>query len=488
MTPATFRRAVLAAIVVALIVLALRDLSRLGAALPWRTMDDFPDFYCAGWVLDRRENPYSYEPLHACEHRVNAGESFRGQLFQANPSVAVPAPQPAYDFVPFMGLARLPFAGARAIDAVAIVLVVTLCAVALTALDVSLVLSVAALLLSTAYVELNTGQIVPFALLALVLGGVALARRHDALAGICAALTAIEPTMGVPVVVATLVFVPRARAAVASSALGLAIVSLAVAGPATLALYFLQVLPAHAGSELHFPFQYSLTYAAAYVGLPADAARAAGVASYALMIFVGLVLGVRTSTALRRRELLIFVPALCSVIGGPFLHQEELCFAIPALLVLAVATRGRAKVIAAFALCLLAIPWIAVWGAKQLFLTSLLVCGVILLQLRIGLRAGLAFLGAVAILIYAFELHSPHLPVPSATARAYAAGDLVQSEWRDYTEGRATRDPLWFAIKLPSWVALLAALALAARYSRRSPPASATSPESLRETPRRSPA
>ena len=60
---------------------AARDLTRLGNALPWRTMDEFADFYCAGSALDERASPYTYEPLRTCEHRVNVGDSFRGRLF-----------------------------------------------------------------------------------------------------------------------------------------------------------------------------------------------------------------------------------------------------------------------------------------------------------------------------------------------------------------------------------------------------------------------
>jgi glycosyl transferase family 87 len=482
-------RVVVTAVMVILGLGALRDFSRLHASLPWRNMDDFPDFYCAGWVLDHRANPYLYEPLHTCEHRVNVGNSFRDRLFERNSAIAVPAPQPPFDFAPFMLFGQLPFGAARIIDAVAIVLAVMLVAVALAALGIPLSLSAAALALSTVYAELNTGQIVPFAMLALVLCGVALARGKDGLAGICAIITAVEPTVGLPVALAILIFVPRARGSLLATGLVLAVLSLAISGPHELASYLIAVLPAHAASELHFPFQYSLTYAAMVMGLPAPLAQIAGDASYALLLVAGLVLARRSADALSRRELLVFVPALCAVIAGPFLHQEELCFALPALLVFAVAARGRARLVAAFALCLLAIPWIAVWGAKQLFLPSIFVSAAILLALRIDLRTALAFLLVVAGSIYAFELHPPHLPVPPpGTLRVYAANDLVQAEWRDYTEARATSDPLWLAIKLPAWLALLAGLALAVYSSFRPPPASESSRESWRETPRRSPA
>jgi Glycosyltransferase family 87 len=480
-------RFIVAVAMVVLAIAALRDLRRLGEAAPWRTMDDFPDFYCAGSALDARASPYTYEPLHTCEHRVNVGNSFRGRLFRGNPNVAVPAPQPPFDFAPFMALARLPFTAARLIDAIAIVASVVLCALTLAGLGVPFELSLAALALSTGYAELNTGQIVPFSLLALVLCGLALARGHDALAGILAPLTAIEPIVGVPAIAAMLLFVPRARAPVVASVLLLAIGSITIVGAPGLLGYFTLVLPAHAGSELHFPFQYSLTYALAYLGVAPPAARLTGEICYGVMLLVGLVLAPRTSAALRRRELLVFSPALCAVIAGPFLHQEELCFALPCILILTIEARGKTRTLAALALCVLSVPWILVWGTKQLFLASLFVCAAIFLRLRIDLRIAFALLCAVAATIYAFELRPPHLPVPPAGAlRAYAANELVQNEWREYTEARSTRDALWFVIKLPTWAALLAALGIAARLQL--PPASESSPESLRKNPNRPPA
>lgn len=460
---------------------ALRDASRLGGGLPWRNMDEFPDFYCAGSALDSGASPYTYEPLHTCEHRANTGETFRGQLFARNPSVAVPAPQPAFDFLPFMGLARLPFEVARAADGIAIVLAIAICTVALAALGVPWELGAAAFVLSTAYAELNTAQIVPFSLMALVLGGLALARRRDAAAGVYVALSLVEPTVGLPAVLAALLFVPRARAAAIATLALLALFSIAVLGPVQFVTYLTRVLPAHGASELHFPFQYSVTYVVAYFGAGPAAAQLAGTIAYLSVAAIGIALARPASAALERRELILFVPALCAVIGGAFLHQEELCFALPALLVFVTATRGRLQAAAAVALCVLAIPWIAVWGAKQLFLGSLFVCAAILLVVRVDWRVAAGTLCAVAALLYALELHPPHLPVPSLPP-SYAPGALVQSEWRDYTEGRSTRDPLWFVVKLPTWAALLAALAVAARCGRRSSRASEPSRESSHES------
>jgi hypothetical protein len=466
--PQPRRRFVLVLILLALGIAAVRDFSRLGAGLPWRTMDEFADFYCAGLAFDRGASPYTYEPLHACEHQFNTGQSNRGKLFAANPGVAVPAPQPPYDFAPFMALARANFSFARAIDAMAILLAVALSAIALTAIGIPLALSVAVFVLSTGYAELNTAQIVPFALLALVLCGLALERGRDRLAGVLAALTAIEPIVGLPVVVAIFLFVPRARLALAAALAGLLALACAIAGPKGFFEYLASVLPAHSQSELVFPFQYSLTSALATLGVTSMAARVAGIASYVLLLAAALVIAPRTSAQLQRRALIVFVPALCCVIGGSFLHQEELCFAIPAVTLLAWETSGRQRTIATVALCLLAVPWIAGWGAKQLFLACLLVVATILAQVRLELRASLITLCAIAAAIYAFELAPPKLPAPSGMPNVYAASQLVSLEWRDYTALRSTHDPLWFAIKLPTWGALLASLAIAASISRRS--------------------
>lgn len=483
------RQLVVVAVMAMLAVAALRDLSHLGDATPWRTMDDFPDFYCAGSVLDRRANPYAYEPLHSCERRVNAGNTFRGRLFARNLWVAFPAPLPAYDFYPFMALARLPMSDARAIDATAILASVALSALALTGLGVPLDVGIAALLLSTAFVELNTGQVVPFALLAVVLCGLALARGNDRLAGILAVVTSVEPIVGIPVIAATLCFIPRARWSVVVTGGIFVLLALSAVGAPMLLEYALRVVPAQAASEIHFPFQYSLTYALAYVGISPALARLAGGLSYAALLATGIMLAPRVTRTVGRRELLVFLPALCSVIGGAYLHQEELCFALPAILVLAVYERGLPRTVFAIALCVLSVPWILVWGMKQLFLASILICSLILVRLRIERWPAIAALGTTLLALYALELHPPHLPIPMSTMQhAYASGELVQNVWRDYAQKRSTSDVLWFAIKFPTWAALLAALAMVIRRSFRPRRAFESSLESLRETARRGPA
>jgi hypothetical protein len=50
----------------------------------------------------------------------------------------------------------------------------------------------------------------------------------------------------------------------------------------------------------------------------------------------------------------------------------------------------------------------------------------------------------------------------------------VQDEWRVYAEQRSTSDLLWFAIKVPTWAALLTTLIVTTRLSLR--PAQPSSP------------
>lgn len=461
------RRLIIGGLMLLLGLAALRDFLKLGEAAPWRTMYDFPDFYCAGLALDHHANPYTYEPLHTCERRVNSGGAFRSDFFRGSPAVAIPAPLPPYDFVPYIALARIPVSNAVRIQLFAILFALTLCVAGLGSLKLPLTVVGAVLFLSTACVELNAGQVVPFALLSLVICGVALYRQNDTAAGFFAALCAMEPSVGLPVSIATLLFVPRARSAVIATACALAILAVAVVGWKTLCLYATSVLAAQAASEVHFPYQYSLTYLLAFAGMSSDAARVAGTVSYFVMLVTALAVAPALSRRLARRELLVFFPALCSVVGGAYLHAEELCFAIPAVLLLAYVTQGIQRTVYTLAACLLAVPWILVWGEKQLFVLSIFLCATILLTLQRDIRVTISALAVIATLIYAFELRPPWLPVPAVPAHAYSAHELVQDEWRQYAESRTTSNPLWLAIKVPTWIALLATVGLAA-YAPRS--------------------
>jgi hypothetical protein len=445
-------RKIVAIVALALLgIAALRDLGRLGDSLPWNRLYDFADFYCAGSALDERADPYRYEPLHACEQVVN-----RAPAYRADARRVVPAPLPPYDFPAFVALSRLDFADARRLDAIAIVLAVIASIAGLGALGIPLDVAAAALLFPAGYLLLDAGQIVPFALLTLVFCGVALARGRDAIAGTLAALMLIEPHLGLPVFAAVLLFVPRARAGALITGLLLLAIGTALTGVTGMVEYVARVLPAQAAAETTYVYQYSLTYLLARAGVPAASALLLGEISYFAMSAIGIWLGARLSTTLTRRELIAYLPAAAGVAGGAYVHMIDIAVAIPAALVLAIALRGRARIVAVLALALLAVPWIAVWIGKKLFAATLFVVAILLMRLKAGAAIGVAAFAAIALAVYAFELNPPP-PFPSSIAVvSFSPNDLAQVAWGAYVGTIGNPALGWLLIKLPTWAALLA--------------------------------
>lgn len=445
-------RGVLLVALALLAIAAARDIARLGDALPWHQLYDFADFYCAGTALDSGADPYRYEPLHRCEHRVNETSAYRN-----DPNRVVPAPLPPYDFPPFVQTARLHYSTARAIQATAIVLAVIASIAGLAAIGIPLDVAALALLLPAGYVLLNAGQIVPFALVALVFCGVALSRRRDRLAGMAAALTLIEPHLGLPVCIALLFWAPRSRLTLVASALVLATTGALMVGTSGAIEFLLRVLPAQAAAETGYVYQYSLTYLLHTLGAAAPIALCAGALSYVAMLVVGVLLGRRGARAFGRPELIAYVPAACSVLAGSYVHMVDLPFAVPAAAVLAYSLKGRARAVAIVALCLLAVPWIPVWITKRLFLATLFVVATILFRLRASVALGAGTFAAIACAIYFLELVPP-APLVALTPAGIAPVDLAQNAWRAWVEALPTASLTWLLVKIPTWIALIATL------------------------------
>lgn len=455
------RRLALVTVIVILGGFAVYDGVRLGDAAPWRQMYDFADFYCAGQALDMHRDPYAYEPLHTCEHRVNLSERF-----QRDPALAIPAPQPPYDFPPFMALARLSFANAEATYAIAVAVAVLLAILALARTGVPLDVAAIALALPAGYVELNAGQIVPFALLFLTVCGAALAAKRNALAGVFAGLTAIEPHLGLPVALSVLLFVPRARATLLATLGALVIAGILVVGPPATLEYALRVLPGQAAAEVVFPYQYSLTFALNELGVSAAVAQAAGAISFAVVLIAGLWIAPRLAQSLARRDLLVFFPAATAVMGGAYVHMVEMCFAIPAAVAMAVSLRGWQRNASAAALCVLMLPWIQLWSIKRLFALSMLLCVLLLARLQIALPFAAGTLAVLAALIYGFELRPPALPDAFRASLRFPPDTVVQDEWRAFTQTLRTPDRGWLAIKIPIWCGLATLFAVAVARAR----------------------
>jgi len=428
---------------------ALRDLARLGDALPWHRLYDFQDFYCAGEAVDQHADPYRYEPLHRCEHRVNTSDAYR-----LDRNRIVPAPIPPYDLPPFELAARTGFPAARTIDAIAITVAVVAAIGGLALIGIPFDVAALALVLPAGYLLLDAGQIVPFALVALVFCGVALARRRDAIAGVLAALTMIEPHLGLPVCISVLLLVPRSRLPLLLLGVLMALAGVLIVGPADAIEYVARVLPAQGAAEAGYPYQYSLTYLLVTAGVPSGAALIAGQVSYAALLALGIWLGSKLANTLQRRELVAYLPAACGIIGGAYVHMVDLAMAVPAALVLATYSRAVSRTIATLALCLLAVPWIDVWITKKLFLSSLFVVAAILFRQGLTPALSIGAFTAIAAAIYCFELRPPS-PFTVLTVMAPPrSSDLAQQAWRAYVLGLRTAPIPWLTIKIPTWAAL----------------------------------
>jgi hypothetical protein len=452
-----FPRIALIAMMALLGIAAVRDFARLGDALPWRQLYEFREFYCAGLALDRGADPYRYEPLHSCEHAVDLSAAYRTDRRRI-----VPAPLPPYDFPPYMLAARFDFSTARVITGLAIVIAVAATIAAIVFVGVPIELAALAFALPGGFLLLTAGQIVPFALLALVLAGVALSHHRRSLASFFAALTLIEPHLGLPVCAAMMIWVPESRRGVLTMSLILAGIAALVVGLAGIAEYVTQVLPAQAAAETNYVYQYSLTYLLRTLGVRAAPALAIGEASYFSMLVLGVGIASRAARVTSRPELIAYLPAACSVVAGPYVHMVDMVFAIPAALVLAISLRGRSKNLAMAALCILAIPWIPVWITKKLFLATLFVVAALLLRLRAGPAVSIATFVSIALAIYVFELMPP-AAFSGMTPSPLSPSDLAQNGWHAYVDTLtgAAANPLWLFIKVPTWLGLIAMFAAA---------------------------
>lgn len=455
------RRILLVAVLALLGVAALRDLARLGDASPLHRLYDFQDFYCAGAALDARADPYRYEPLHRCEHAVNTTPAYRN-----DPNRIVPAPAPPYVLPVFAPVSRLDFGAARIVMASAILAAFLLAVAGLTLAGVPLDIAALAFAFPAGYLLLDAGQIVPFALAALVWCGVALRRGNDVLAGVLGALVLIEPHLGLPVVAALLVSVPRSRIAVVVSAICLGAIGELAVGSATFFEYLSRVLPAQAAAETSYLYQYSLTYLLATAHVPARLALTLGELSYMLTAVLGIVWGRRLARSLGQRSLLVFVPAATILLGGSYMHMIDIAMAIPAAAVLALSLPQRSRTVAAVSLVLLSVPWIAVWITKKLFLATLFVVAVLSVRL-LGWAAAFAIFCVVAAVIYGFELRPPAGFV--ATTPPAAPDDLAQTAWAAYAAQLRSDTWAWLAIKVPTWCALAGLFVVASRDDAPSP-------------------
>lgn len=378
---------------------------------------DFDAFYCGARILAAKQDPYRYEPLHACETR---------NLHAATPHAAVPVPLPPYAIAAFVPISRLAYPSAQ-----------FLWWLLLLAAGVAIVLAlgeITGLPIGFLSVPIVVGQVLPSLIvgsLALVpiallsLSAVALRRERWTAAALLQGLACAEPHVALPVMLATFVFVPRMRLAVVLTLAAIAALSIAAGGAHLNAEFVRAVLPAHAISEIANGEQYGLSAMLYALGLGARAATTTADVQYVIFAFAGLwiVRFLRVSLP----ESVVFVPMALAVIGGPFIHVTQIGAAIPLALVVVARMPspigwGGLTAIAA------AIPWQASIGFGGLL--GGLVLFVTLAYNRVAWPIAVLSAGALAAGLQFLQIPELHRVAIGAIA-AVSPTALAEVPWRE---------------------------------------------------------
>jgi hypothetical protein len=421
------------------------------ATRPSALLRDFDAFYCAGQVLNGGGDPYRAEPLGACERVAKPGPLLTGSA-----NLAMPAPLPPYALVPFVVLARLPYVFAALTWTLLLALSVTVTVAALRAVTgLPVVVLGFGFLLGDAYASLALGQIAPIAVAGIAVAAMLLEAGRDELAACAAGVAMLEPHVGLPVCASLFIWRARTRLPLIGVAAVCGVVSVAVAGTATLIEYLREVLPAHALSEIANEKQFSLTYALARLHLPPATALHVGEAWYAVAVVIAIWTAGRIAASGGGSAHLATIPAAFAVCGGPFVHISQIAAAMPAAFLLYARAPDRRTAIAIVAL---AIPWIQFANLGSIFVPlAALVAAYLALELidRRPAAAAVAACSAVLLLEAAIALVGGVPDPAAALAAQYDPRALAETSWTLYVQTIGTANAAAFDFaKLPSIVAL----------------------------------
>jgi hypothetical protein len=413
---------------------------------------DLRALWCAGRAVDQHADPYRVEPERTCQQAIGI------ETLRDSPNLVMGFVLPGYDAAGAALLALLPLRLAIAVF-IALALAALLAAVALLVrvLGVPVPLAVASLAFSAGYPSLTLGQLGAFEMLAIVAAAAALHAGRDRLAGVLAAAALLEPHLGAFIGLAVLAYAPRARVAYLLGAAALLVLAIATTGPAAQLHYVLQELPQQALAEARQDQQYSATFVATALGVPIPAALALGSISTVVMLGVALVLARRLGA--RDRAAVVLLPAACAVCGGIYLHYAQVAIAIPAaLLLVGLARTPRERVLAGVGLVLLAIPWYDVALVKQLLAPALTTLAVLVWSLTGGsVRMVAAAVAACWLILIPVENRPPTPPPPPVVGRL--PGDAsATSAWLEVARSIGRPDLWHVAVKVPTWLGLIALL------------------------------
>lgn len=416
-------------------------------------LSDFRAFYCAADLARQGIDPYRQEPLYSCEALPTAPP-----LWRADANVTDPAPLPPYALAIFIPLTLLPYAAAAALWSLFLFGAWVAVAYACRKLAQTSWIVCGAALIFAAMMSISLGQIAPVAIAAIALAALALTRGRDAWAGAAAAVAMIEPHVALPVCVALLIAVPRARLTLVTVGALLLLLSFAF-GVERNVEYLLRVLPAHQLSDVADVGQFSATVLAHVLGLSDAFASRVGSVWYAVAAGVGIAAGVILGRQRESHALLALVPMAFAVFGGPYVHWQQVVGAIPAALVLL--RYDRASPLCKAAVVALAIPWLYVvgWGfliPGAVAVAALLICKLFEPSAIAGAFATVAIFCALLLINHSLP-HTPPLPPFRTMVSPDALADL---SWGEYVRARIPIGTgAFFWLHVPTWLGLVAVIA-----------------------------
>ncbi len=394
---------------------AILNPPRIGA-----TYLDFDAFYCGAQTLAQGQDPYRYEPLHACE---------TGNLHAATPNAVVPVPLPPYAIAAFVPISRLAYPSAQFLWW--LLLIASGVAIVWALAEITgfpLALLSAPILVSLLLPSLMVGSLALLPIALLCLCAVALQRERWAAAAVLAGVACLEPHVALPVILSIVIFIPRMRIPLVSAAAAIVVLSFAVGRESLNAEFVRAVLPAHAVSEIGNAEQYGLSAVLHAFGTGDRAAASLANLQYAIFVTAGLWL-VR---AMRREvpESVVFVPMALAVSGGPFIHVTQIGAAIPLALVLA---RRTPSILTWAGLTAVAvtIPWQASIGFGGVL--GALVLFAVLAYNRVPWIVSIAAAGAAAAVLEFLQMPEVHRPAVTAIASVSATA-LAEIPWRELAQ------------------------------------------------------
>jgi hypothetical protein len=424
-------------------------------------MGDFRAFYCAARVTAQGANPYLAQPLRTCEIGVG-----RNLFFRKNPGVTIPAPLPGYALAALVPLGVLPFVIAATLWTTLLLCACAACILTLSrfaGIEWQVALAVFALSLCT--ISLPFGEVVPLALACICAAAYVAWHGRWRTAALFAAGAMIEPHLGLPVCIALAVWAPATRLPLVLSLGVLAIVSLAVLGPATNFEYFTNVLPAHALSEATRDTQYSLTAVLFSLGAPESVALRMGLLWYGAMLALGTLVAGRLAQKTGNNAFFVCVPPAFAVFGGSFIHVTQIAAALPAAVLLISCVKREQQSLVAIALLLLAVPW--TWAiSPALVIAPLFPVGYLAWRYwngnaRVALFAALA----AAVLLWGLVELAAVAPGVAAHARTLAIDPrLAEATWSNFTQKSSTNGIAAWMLRVPTWAGLLLLLTRAIAY------------------------